>query len=616
MMIRKQSYPYFSLVFSIGLSCLSLNAQVYEDHFGTGNDVGISVSSSPSQGLDSAALSLNGTGHFPDLAGAARFLAQAGFGGSYEEIEAVTQVGILDWLETQFEMPPSPYLDNYYSTYQEVSDRIHAVHPGAEIERSRDFTDFVFWEKIFRDPDVLRNKAAFALNQIFVLSTRSIKLKGKGYGATNYYDILYANAFGNFRDILSEVAMHPLMGFYLSHFQNKKGDPSLGTLPDENFAREIMQLFTIGLYELNNNGTYKTGANGENIPTYDIIDIQELAKVFTGLSGGAWDLEAFPELAGNALTYDHKYNRYDLTVPMKMWEEHHEPGTKIMIDGSVLPAGQPGTKDIQDALDVLFNHANVGPFIARRLIQQLIKSNPTPAYVNRVALAFNNNGQGVRGDMKAVFKAVLSDPEARDCNWIEDPKTGKLRQPLERFITLCRAFDIDSPSGDLWMSHYQDLFDGIEQTFMGASTVFNFFSPFYAEDNHVAPNDMVSPEFQILHSVTSINYLNWIENAIKDSPFPNLTKVNPNAPKLRVNAPDAPFLDFSDEINLLDTNGLGALLDRLDILLCHGQLSTGSRSIIENALSQIINEGSFTSEEVVHNALYFIAVSADYTILK
>ncbi len=601
----------------VSFSFLSLHAQTYDDHFGTGNNIGVTIESSSEEGTNADTHTLNGTGHFLDLEGASRFLAQAGFGGSYEEIEYVTQVGVNAWLEEQFSMSYDSYLDTYKATYDELLDSIQVVHPGAEIDRLRDYTDFVFWGKVFKDTDVLRNKAAFALHQILVLSTRSIRLKGKGYGGSNYYDILYEEAFGNFRDILSKVTLHPLMGYYLSHLKNIKGNSTTGTLPDENYAREVMQLFTIGLYELNNDGTYKLDNDGERIPTYDIDDIQELAKIFTGLSGGAWDVEVFPELEGDPLSFGGSLNKFDATVPMIMYEQFHEPDTKTMIDGTVIPANQPGMDDIEDALDVLFNHANVGPFIAIRLIQQLVKSNPTPAYINRVAMAFNNNGQGVRGDMKAVFTAILTDPEARDCSLIQgDTKTGKLRQPLERFITLCRAFDVNSPSGRLWMSDAGDLADEIEQTFMGAPTVFNFFTPFYAEGNYVAPNDMVSPEFQILHSVTAINYLNRMEDAIKEKPFRNFTRVNPNSPRLNNNNQDAPFLDFSDEIAILDAQGVGALLNRLDLIMCYGELSDGSKTIITNALNQLIASNDFTSQDIVENALYFIVTAADYTILK
>ena len=602
----------------------SLHAQTYQDHFGTGNNVGISISSSSEEGTNTAAHTLNGAGNFTDMAGASRFLAQAGFGGTYEEIEYVTQIGIDAWLDEQFAMTSPSFLDSYYGVYADVNALIEATYPNLEqdypdftLERARVFTDFVFWDKVFKQSDMLRNKAAFALGQILVLSTRSIKLNKKGFGGSDYHDILYQGAFGNFRDMLYDVSTHLIMGYYLSHFKNEKGDPSIGTLPDENFAREIMQLFTIGLHELNNDGTYKLDSLGQTIPTYDITDIQELAKVFTGLSGGAWDTELYPQYIGQPMLFNRNLNHYDMRVPMIMWEDRHEQGEKVMIDGSVIPAGQDGMQDINDALDVLFNHPNVGPFIGTRLIQQLVKSNPTPAYVNRVAMAFNDNGQGVRGDMKAVFEAILTDPEARDCSWIENEKTGKLRQPLERFITLLRAFDLDSPSGKLWFADFNTLYDKQEQVFMGSPTVFNFFSPFYAEDNYVAPNGMVSPEFEILHSVTSIHYLNFMEDAIMVQPFRNSTAINTNNPRIAYNNADTPFLDFSDEVAVFETQGLDALLDRLNILLCNGNLTDGTRSIISNMITELDNApANFTSEDKVKNAIYFMAVSADYTILK
>lgn len=615
-MKRTHTNLFLPIFLLVSLPFFTLQAQVYPDHFGTGNDIGVTISSSAEQGTDVAKHTLNGAGNFPDLEGASRFLAQASLGANYEAIEYVTQVGIDAWLEEQFALAPSPYLTKYEAVYNDATALIHAVHPGEAVSRSRDYMGFSFYEKILRDNDVLRNKAAFAWNQIFVVSTASIDLNNKGFGGASYYDVLYEGAFRNFRDLLTDVSLHLTMGYYLSHFRNEKANPAQGTLPDENFAREIMQLFTIGLYELNNDGTYKLDNNGDKIPTYDIVDIQELAKVFTGLSGGAWDLEFDPNNAGQPLVFRRPLNHFDMRVPMAMHEDRHETGTKTMIDGTVIPAGQAGMQDISDALDVLFNHPNVGPFIAYRLIQQMVKSNPTPAYVNRVASAFNNNGQGVRGDMEAVFRAILADPEARHCEWIENPRAGKLRQPMERALHLFRAFDIDSPSGRLWFRDASTLTDRLEQAFMAAPSVFNYFSPFYAEETYVAPNDMVSPEFQILHSVTSIHYLNLIEDAIKNRPFRNRTGVHPNNIRLDFDDTDSPFLDYSDEIALLDADGLAALMDRLDLLICHGQLSDGTKTIIINALTQLINTGNFTSEDIVHNALYFIMASADYTILK
>ncbi len=593
-----------------------MHAQVYQDHFGTGNTSGVKMSSSATDGDNPPENILNGTGYFPDMAGASRFLGQASLGASYEEITAITEIGIEQWIDQQIELPYTLYLDKYYEINQEITQLIQTVHPGEEIENQGEFTSFIFYNSAFRDQDVLRNKVAYAMLQILVVSRASIVLGGQVKGHTSYYDILYDQAFGNFRDILTDVTLHPMMGYYLSHLQNKKGDPELGTLPDENYAREIMQLFTIGLHELNIDGTYRLDENGERIPTYDITDIQELAKVFTGLSGGAWNLDDFPQFEGQPLAFNRDLRQYDIRVPMIMYEEFHEPGEKIMIDGSVISAGQSGMDDINMALDVLFNHPNVGPFLARRLIQQMVKSNPTPGYIKRVAKAFNDNGEGVRGDMGAVIRAILLDTEARDCIWLEDAKNGRLKQPMERIINLCRAFDIDSESGRLWF-HDRDLIaEQLGQAFMSSPTVFNFFTPFYAEDKYVEPNEMVSPEFQILHAVTAINYYNYIEDGLRNGPFRNRTRVNNNNPRLAYNNGDAPFLDLTDEVALLESDGISAMLERLNLILCHGSMSEGTKGIIQSALEQYQNTGAFTDQNIVEAAIYFIMVSPDYAILE
>ncbi len=604
---------------SLGISP-STQAQTYQDHFGKGNTVGVTVTSSAEEGTDEANHTLNGTGFFPDMAGAARFLAQAQLGYSEADIQNVMSIGIQDWLDQQISMTASA---DYEQTYRDIQDEIitmmHDSLGAADSSRRDEHIPFVFYQKAFTDDDALRQKIAFAYSQIFVISINGT-LGDKGFGITSYYDVLYNGAFGNFRDLLYNISLHPIMGIYLSHFNNEKANPTEGTLPDENYAREIMQLFSIGLFELNNDGSRKLDENGESIPTYDIGDIQEMAKVFTGLSGGDYDYVSHPQYTpGEPLVFSKNYGHYDLTVPMMMYDEYHSTGTKILPDGTIIPAGQTGMQDVNMAIDWLFNHPNVGPFIGYRLIQQLVKSNPSPEYVNRVAAAFNNDGHGTRGNMEAVIRTILTDPEARDCAYIDDPRAGKLLQPIERVMNLFYAFDISSPSGRFWFRDYGEIYDRVEQSYLYSPTVFNFFSPFFVESNFVAPNDMVSPEFQLLHSTSGIHYLNMVEDMIEIRPFKNKTGINdnPSNPRVVNNSADVPSLDFSPLVTIYVNNGITALIDHLDLYLCRGQLSASTKAHIEDNINQNLADGTNLDDlEIVEDVLYYIMISPNYVILK
>lgn len=581
-------------------------AQVYEDHFGTGNYIGVSVTASDTQNNGEAINTLSGSDLFPSLAGSARFLSQASLGYNWKEIEYVQTKGIVDWLEEQFSMPYTTFYNKYSSVYHYAIDSIGVTKNVHKDE----YLTYSFYEKICYEDDALRQKMAFALSQILVVSTNNSNIENNGFGVADYYDILYTNAFGNFNNILEQVSLHPIMGVYLSAFKNAKTDYALGTYPDENYAREIMQLFTIGLYELNNDGSFKKDTNNELIPTYDIVDIQELAKVFTGFGIGA-RLDTIPKSFNNGVGIT------DFTVPMKMYENYHDKTPKTLFDGTQLPANQTGLSDFYEVINRLFNHPNVGPFIARRLIQNFVKSNPSPAYVNRVATVFNNNGNNERGDLKAVIKAILLDSEARICNPIDnDVKAGKLIQPIERFTHLFKAFDISSPSGKLFFKDYTVYQDKLGQSFLESPSVFNFFSPFYAENNFVEANDMVSPEFEILTTTSSIHYINLMENAIKYRPFNNQTSLNENTYGLTNNREDDPNLDFSDEIEVLQKLGVEALIERLNILLCRGSLSTSTKATITNTINEYFDRvGTYTNERAVQDAVYFIMIS-EYPILK
>jgi len=607
------------IVILILLSINSLWGQIYDDYLGNGHTIGIKVTSSSQSASDTSLYSIDGSNIIPDSIGASRFLSQATLGANYEDIKHVNNIGIHAWLEEQMNISPSSYYATYREIYDSITYKMTLVGDGSMVDSSRkkDYMDFTFYEKLFNDSDALRQRVALALSQILVVSMDNSQFNQRGFAISSYYDLLYQGAFGNFRDLIQKVTMHPTMGIYLSHFQNQKADTIKGTLPDENYAREVMQLFTVGLFLLNNDGTHKIDAQGKSIPTYDIFHVQELSKVFTGLSGGAWDLLKYPKNQDKPLIFGRGFNQYDLTVPMIMYEDKHETGTKVMFTNDTIPANQTGMQDINMALDILFNHSNVGPFISIRLIQHLVKSNPSPAYVNRVATAFNDNGSGERGDMKAVIKAIFLDPEAIECAALDDLSNGKLIQPLERFINLFKAFDIATPSNKFYWKSVNQLMPKVEQGFLSSPTVFNFFTPFYAEDKHISPEGLVSPEFQILHSTSGIHYVNLIENAIRNKPFNNSTLINSSNAKLVTNPDDIPVLDISDEIDIYENEGVSKLLDRLDLILCRGQLSSEIKSIIAYAITEYeARIGSYNSTRAIQDALYFIMASPNYIIQK
>ncbi len=609
-----------SILFFVSCFSFVINAQTNTEYFGTGQSVGISVSSSNNQLNGNATNSLSGTELIPDYAGAARFLGQATLGANEADIQNVLNLGIDEWLNQQISMPiTTDYEQTFRNMYNEILSMMQTTLGAVDSARRDEHVPFVFYQKAFTDDDALRQKVAFALSQIFVVSINGT-IGDRAFGISSYYDVLYNGAFSNFRDLLQNVSLHPIMGIYLSHFKNEKADPVAGTLPDENYAREVMQLFTIGLFELNNDGSLKLDVNGEPIPTYDIEDVQELAKVFTGFSGGDYDYDFKPQYTpGNPLVFQKNFSHYDLTVPMFMHEDYHDTGTKILPDGTVIPAGQTGMQDVNMTLDWLFNHPNVGPFIGYRLIQQLVKSNPTPEYVNRVASAFNNDGNGVRGNMEAVVRAILIDPEARDCAFISDPKGGKLLQPMERMMNLFKALNITTPSGRYWFRDYSEIYGKVEQAYLFSPTVFNFFSPFFADSEFVGPNDMVSPEFQLLHSTSGIHYLNMIEDMIKVRPFKNKSGINdnPDNPRVVNNTADYPTLDFTPLTTLYANNGITALIDHLDLYLCRGQLQASVRAhILDNYNQNISNGTNLDNQEIVEDVLYFIMISPSYVILK
>ncbi|MEM6702482.1 MAG: DUF1800 family protein [Acidobacteriota bacterium] len=520
---------------------------------------------------------------------AARLLTQGAFGGTALEIDEVVRLGAEGWLDAQIRLRHEPFVD-------EVETLLRR-YPNEELP-----FDWAWWRRAMTGRDVLRQRVAFVLSQIFVISRRSDTLFDAYLGVASYYDLLSVGAFGNFHDLLRGVALHGCMGDYLSHLNNRRSDPSQNRFPDENFAREVMQLFTIGLFELNPDGTRQLDSQGQPIPTYDNRQITEMAKVFTGLTLAPEEEDEPIEFGG---VHPELMDR-----PMVMFEPEHEPGPKALLNGFVVPAGQPGMQDIEDAIEHLFQHPNVGPFIGSHLIRFLVTSNPSPAYVERVASAFDNNGRGVRGDMAAVVKAVLLDDEARDPARLEDPRFGKVREPLVRWVQLGRAFPATSPNGGF--RHYGgDAADAesvselanFAQYPMFSPSVFNFFSPSHQPVGPIADADLVAPEMEIIHSSTTISTINLFHRAILEDEY-----LFSHTGELT--DPDPVFLDFGRERAIAEQS-LTALVDHLDLVLAHGSLSSHTRRVVLEAVTELDEV-----EDQVRLAVYLITCAPDYVVQR
>ena len=577
-----------------------LNAQ-YSDYIGGGHSDGISVtSSSGTQALNT----VNGAGLTADRVAAARFLSQAGFGGNMTDVDEIVNIGYEQWLDDQAALPASNYLmelediwnvifNGYLNAGYLEDDIFGPYHPHFS---------YTFFEHLLTEDDQFRQKMSYVLSQIFVVSINS-DLRDWAYSLASYYDIFQTHGLGNYKDLLTEISLHPAMGFYLSHFENPKTDLPNNIHPDENYAREIMQLFSIGLYELNTNGTYKM-SGGERIPTYDNDDIKELAKVFTGL--GAGGIQDWVDWTGGVPVWNLGIYATDRTVPMNMYESEHEQGPKVLFGGShTIPAGQTGMEDIEDAIDVLFNHPNVGPFLAKRIIQRLIKSNPSPAYIGRAAAAFNDNGSGVRGDMLALFKAILLDPEARSCDALEVNNPGRLREPVMRFTSLLKALPLTANGGNYWDAGVQ--FDrDMSQQVLASPTVFNFYLPDYQPNGEIGEAGLVAPEFQIFNTRTSISYINKVHN----STIWNYILYDWEADE--VFGDNVVTLDNDYLTNAIANDGIEKFLNDIDITLGLGQISDNTRNLIRQAAVDL-------DWNDIHDArimLYILLISPDYVILR
>lgn len=522
---------------------------------------------------------------------ASRFLAQATFGPTMDSIAELRQLGYdyRAWIDREAAKPVTTAVP-----------LLEAARTAGQITQSDRATNRrARTQVMLTAPDQLRQRVAYAFSQIMVISDADSNVQNGRDGSSSYYDMLARNALGNFRTLLMDVTRHPMMGRYLSHYKNRKANDAAGTRPDENYAREIMQLFSIGLYQLNADGTYITDGGGRPLETYTNEHITEFARVFTGFTDASTNNTG----TGTGRT-DFPTAAQNYTEPMRMWDQQHDAGAKNLLNypgvrKASLPAGQAGLQDVQDAIDNLVEHPSTAPFISRLLIQRLVTSNPSNGYVARVSGTFVNNGAGVRGDLLAVVKAILLDPEARSLSMLTDPEHGKLREPFVRVTHTLRAGRFTVQDGTLPYELGAFTEGTMGQFPLGSPSVFNFYSPDYEPPGPIANARLVGPEFQILNAVFAVTLPNTINTLITNG-----------TGRFRLNLADLETLAADN----------GALVDRLDLLFTHGTLSAESRAAILTALNGItagmVPNGSSLAQQRARLGLYLILLSPDYAILK
>lgn len=521
------------------------------------------------------------TGTMPTAEAAARFLAMTTFGATRSEITQLQSMGYRAWIDDQ--MTKTPGLIE-----PELRERIENGDNRVFLNAKR----HSWWRQIMTSDDLLRQRIAYVFSQIWVTSDTNGTLQNQPQGMANYYDLLLNQAFGNMTDLLRGVTKHPTMGAYLTYLKNSKA--TNGSRPDENYAREVMQLFTIGLHELNEDGSRKKDSEGNDIPTYTNEDITEFARVFTGFSFGG------PQ---NENSTNFQFARRDYNHPMRMYDDFHDTDEKQLLGNTVLPAfedapGRTGIDDIYEALDSLIDHPNTGPFLVRRFIQQLVTSNPSPAYIQRVSQVFADNGLGVRGDFAAVFKAILLDPEALSYPTDENLNSGKLQEPWIRYVRMVRTFQAKSVNDSFLLSEWGTE-QQIGQLIMRSPSVFNFYLPDHQPAGELANADLFAPEFQILTSVTAISSQNHFSGTMLRGVIPN------------IRGDDQKFLDFTEELELADDPV--ALMDRIDLLLTYGAMSSETRTIIIDAINEIPAQDA---QERVEMAVRLTVFSPDYAIFR
>ena len=592
------------------IGAVAMAAALLEGCAKVGESVGAANGSSASpSGSPALATPVAASWVAPSDAPYARFLQQAQFSSTEAEIADVKKKGFAGWLDEQMALPSSQ------GGWDWLYSRGYGVIDERNLAQQNSGADYMIWNQLIRSPDQVRRRIGLALSEYFVINTANMTEPWfQAFHVARFYDILCNNAFGNFRKLLEEVTLSVAMGAFLNTLRNQKEDPNTGRLPDENYAREVMQLFTIGVSQLNLDGTPKLDAQGNPIDSYTQSDVTNLARVFTGYDTDITD--GFSKSPVPPFFFTIPNVGYTKN-PMKLQSFWHSDLEKKFL-GTTIPAKTDGATSMRIALDTLFNHPNVGPFFSRQMIQRLVTSNPSGAYVQRVATVFNNNGSGVRGDLKAVFRAILLDDEARNLANVSAPMFGKLREPMLRFAQWGRTFNLTSKAGTWKISPPDYTYESIIQPPFRAPSVFNFFRPGYVPPNtRFASEKATAPEFQIVNETTVSQYINlmlrvatsglWVHlpERIDDGFFPQ--DYGPDSSKLDIEA------NYSTEYALLSDPA--TLVRKLNLVLAAGRMTEQTETTIVNMIKSLSANGS-SREQIMGTVITAVMCCNEYIVQK
>lgn len=496
-----------------------------------------------------------------------RFLAQATMGASKTDITNLQGTTINAWLNTQLGLARPQKFWDFLAT--------NGFNIAANENNTAGF-DPMMWSQLINSSDTLRQRVGLSLLNMIVVGIDGFDSPWRSQTMAAFLDVLWDNAFGNYRELIDGVASNAAMAYYLTFLGNRRANATTGSVPDENFARELMQLFTIGLYQLNPDGT-QVLSGGKPVETYTQADVSGLARVWTG-----WNLANSDNTTPDRMR-----------LPLINTAAQHETGTKVFL-GTTIPASTDGPTSKRLALDAIFAHANLPPFVSKQLIQHMVTSNPSPAYVGRVSAVFANNGSGVRGDMKSVIRAILTDSEARS----EPSGTsfGKLREPVVRLTQWARAFGVTSPT-NLWpFGNTASNATRLAQSPGRSPSVFNFFRPGYTPPGSaIATQGQVAPEFQMVNEPSVVAYINYMQSLI-------------------VNGAGEAKADYTSLSPLIADSQ--ALLNELNLILAANQIGSATIASMKTALDSIAVTTTAGQNNRLYAALVLVMASPEFLVQK